>query len=302
MLNKEKAFDKPLTHAPVVTVVTVVYNLVKAGRKKAFSQCVASVQQQDYPAVEHLIIDGLSDDGTLEMIAECVKNSRVKVIQIKDSGIYDGMNNGIQHASGKYVTFLNSDDYFIANDAVTISIDALERTGAAFSCATVRIEHPEKRTTYFKPRFGRVLTHMPFPHPAMFVRKTCLEQLGGFKVDFRVAADHDLVFRLMLFNFRGIVINGTLAHFRVGGASLLTQQQKQIELAAILYANLKDIVNCTPDECRQVARRRYVPFSWLMRIVIKHGRQYRRSLLWHNFKSALGYLRKRMLLNNPDCK
>ena len=106
---------------PKVTVITATYNLIKNGREKSFRQCVESVHHQTYKNIEHLIIDGASTDGTLELIAEYEKKGWLRCVSEPDKGMADAMNKGIQKASGEYVIILISDDYYIL-DAIEVSM------------------------------------------------------------------------------------------------------------------------------------------------------------------------------------
>ncbi len=91
----------------LVTVVTITYNLIKSGREKYVRQCIECVHNQTYQNIEHIIIDGASSDGTLEIFKDY---PWLKVFSEPDKGIYDAMNKGVAKASGKYIVFLNSDD------------------------------------------------------------------------------------------------------------------------------------------------------------------------------------------------
>ena len=92
-----------------VTVVTITYNLIKSGRSKFFKQCIDSIYSQTYGSIEHIIIDGNSNDGTLEMLKKEAPKSLI--YSEPDEGIYDAFNKGIKKASGKYIAFLNPYDY-----------------------------------------------------------------------------------------------------------------------------------------------------------------------------------------------
>lgn len=97
---------------PLVTVVTVVRNAIRDGRQEMLEQCIASVRSQRYPNIEHLVMDGASDDGTTDMLDRYQKLGWLKYYSEPDSGMYEAMNKGIRKANGKYIVFLNTDDYF----------------------------------------------------------------------------------------------------------------------------------------------------------------------------------------------
>ena len=103
---------------PVVTIITITYNLIKDGREAYFRECVESVHNQCYGNFEHIIIDGASDDGTIDLLNEYAQKGWIKYYSEPDNGIYNAMNKGIEKANGKYIVFLNSDDYFSSVTAI----------------------------------------------------------------------------------------------------------------------------------------------------------------------------------------
>ena len=97
---------------PKLSVITVVYNDVKG-----IERTMLSVLNQTYPNIEYIPIDGLSTDGTLDIIKKYT--DRIKLTSEKDAGIYDAMNKGLAIATGDYVLFMNSGDEIYAPDPVT---------------------------------------------------------------------------------------------------------------------------------------------------------------------------------------
>lgn len=206
----------------MVTVITVCYNLQANGRAGHFRQCIKSVHSQDHPAVEHLVVDGASQDGTVELLEAYARRGWIRFISEPDSGIYDAMNKGIRMARGKYIAFLNSDDFWHRRDAVSASVTALEESGAAFSYAPRTIVR-EDGSFYCTESAGLGVFPclMPFCHQTMFTRKDILLRLGGFDdVHYRSAADYDLVFRLLLSGEKGVYVPLNFTSFRLGGFSV----------------------------------------------------------------------------------
>ncbi len=132
MSNHEEQYN---SKQPLVTIVTVVFNLIKSGRKEFFEQNLKSVHDQTYGNIEHIIVDGASNDGTLDLIKEYADKGWIRYISEKDAGIYDAMNKGIREAKGKYLALLNSDDFYHNKQAVEKSVEALEKNNADFSYA-----------------------------------------------------------------------------------------------------------------------------------------------------------------------
>ena len=229
---------------PDVTVVTVVLNVLKEGRREKFRQCLASVQAQRDVHVEHLIVDGASDDGTLDFVRSYSSGDSVsglRVLSRPDKGIYDAMNQGLEQARGKYVIFLNSDDYYHDPLGLSRSFQALERTSCDFSYAPIRVlresddrpvDHPNCH-----PRAGRIFINMEFSHQSVMFRKTALLDIGGFDLKYRSAADYDSLLRLILTGYRACCIPCSFVTFRMGGYSSVNQEVSQRE-AGTVFATL----------------------------------------------------------------
>ena len=104
-----------------ITYVTITYNAAQV-----LQRTLDSVLQQDYPDIVHLIIDGASTDGTIQLIDDYVQRSnaadnghRIQVTSEPDHGIYDAMNKGLRSLDGDYVCFLNAGDFLPAPDTVS---------------------------------------------------------------------------------------------------------------------------------------------------------------------------------------
>ena len=181
---------------PLVSIVTTTYN-----SGKTVNDTLQSVASQDYPNIEHIIIDGASTDNTLEIVRRFPHVQ--KIISEKDKGIYDAMNKGLKATSGQIIGFLNSDDFYISNSVVREVIELMQTHKTDALYADLVYVHPVKidkvlRTWVagsFKPRkflFG----WMP-PHPTFFVRKNIYDQWGMFNTDLRTSADYELMLRLL---------------------------------------------------------------------------------------------------------
>lgn len=163
---------------PLVTVVTVVKNAIRGGREQYIVQCIESVHNQRYPHIEHLIIDGQSDDGTLNILYQFERMGWIRLVSEADNGMYEAMNKGIQRAEGKYVVFLNTDDYFHNPYAVWESVFSLVNSGADFSFAANRILRQDGICEVIrKPQIGSFVAHMPFCHQTMFTKKSALLEI-----------------------------------------------------------------------------------------------------------------------------
>lgn len=206
---------------PLVTVVTATYQLIRSKRREQFRSCVESIHRQTYPAIEHLVIDGGSDDGSLELIREYEDKGKLTCISGPDKGIYDAMNKGMRLAKGKYIAFLNSDDCWHDPEGVARTVELLERAQGDFSYAPYSCLSPEGETEYVAyPQIGAFPYTMPLCHQTMFTRTELMRQHGGFRFpQFRCSADYDLVVRLLISGAKPVYVPCNFTSFRRGGFS-----------------------------------------------------------------------------------
>lgn len=205
-----------------ISVITVAYNA--AG---TIGDTIASVVAQDYPDYEHIIVDGASTDGTLDVVSR-FQSEKLRVFSEKDAGIYDAMGKGLSLAAGDLVGFLNSDDYFCRTDALSlIAATAAANPDAQAVAGGVVIvdkDDPDRiirhySTKSYKPwmlRYG----HMP-PHPGLYVRAAAAASTGTFKTSYRIAGDFDWIVRFLLIHgFPVSCLDASLVTMRSGGASM----------------------------------------------------------------------------------
>jgi len=208
-------------HTPKVSVITPVFNLIEAGRKEFFRQAVNSLHNQTLDNVEHIIVDGASTDGTLDLINELVAGrTDTTVISEPDSGLYNAMNKGARSASGKYLIFLNSDDYYHESGGLEANYRALEWAGADYSYGSVRVLAPDgTHNTRQNKSLKSILSKTPFCHMTMMARRDRLLTLGCFDTKFSICADYDLIFRMVMSGAHGLRVDRLFCTFRQGGVS-----------------------------------------------------------------------------------
>ena len=181
-----------------VSVVTVCFNSVETIERTILSVC-----KQDYACVEHIIIDGGSTDGTLESIE---KYSRaLQYISEKDDGVYDAMNKGISRATGNLIVFLNSDDWFAHDGALSSMVRPFEQDKqleiGLFGVSIVRSSNetrPFRRIAALGFRPAMLLLGIMPPHPGMIVKKYTLQSSGYFKRDYKICGDYEWCLRAFL--------------------------------------------------------------------------------------------------------
>ncbi len=95
--------------SPLVSIITPVLN-----RRAFIRQCLMSVAKQTHPRIEHIVIDGGSTDGTLDVLRSFQRTHPIKWISGPDEGMYDAINKGMELANGDILAYLNSDDLYSA--------------------------------------------------------------------------------------------------------------------------------------------------------------------------------------------
>ncbi len=201
-----------------VSIITVCYN-----SEKTIEDTLKSVAQQTYQNIEHIVIDGNSSDSTNSIVERYAESVAIHISE-PDKGLYDAMNKGISLATGDVVGILNSDDVFASKDAVTNLMAGFnDSVDGVYSDLVYVSETDLSKVTrlyssrVFKSsliRFGIML-----PHPTFYVRKSCYEIFGGYKIDYRVSADFELIARFVCNNIRLKRINSISVKMREGGIS-----------------------------------------------------------------------------------
>ncbi|HHQ4556373.1 glycosyltransferase family 2 protein [Aeromonas hydrophila] len=203
-----------------VSIITATYNSAAT-----IHDTLASLENQSYPDIEYIIVDGASQDNTLEVIKHnCTRVS--KIISEPDNGIYDALNKGIAEATGDIVGFLHSDDLFAYPDAIQDMVDIFQSGGHDAVYADLQYVQKDNvdkvvrlwksgRYNKNKLRYG----WMP-AHPTFYMKRSFYNNLTPFDLSFRIAADYDSILRYL---WRGNVNAGylpkVLIKMRVGGVS-----------------------------------------------------------------------------------
>jgi len=193
-------------------------------RAKLLNAAIQSVVSQDYPNFEHIIIDGGSTDGTLEVVR---KSSQIKFVCEPDFGMYDALNKGLSLASGDIIGFLNTDDLY-AEDIFTAIVDGFEedRISAVAGKAIVFSETSDGRikiTGNYDPREKSLLECSTIDKNyfnAWFFHKSVFEKIGVFNVSYQVASDRDFMFRFYLHELKFVPLNKLVYRYRQHPGSL----------------------------------------------------------------------------------
>jgi glycosyltransferase len=209
----------PHNSPPLVSIVTAVRNGMPW-----VAETIASVLAQDYPRIEYWIVDGVSTDGTLDLVRRHAGRLAGWSSE-PDAGIAEAFNKGLARAQGDYLMFLNADDALASPSAISALVDEAGRAGwpevIYGDCDLIDRESGatlyRHAVEYDRARFLRSGT---LPHPGMLMHRRYFERYGRFDPSFRIAMDYEL-------QLRGVPQTGArrapvlVTRVRTGGESTL---------------------------------------------------------------------------------
>ena len=237
-----------------VSIVTITYNSAKT-----LEDTIRSVRSQDYKDLEYCVWDGISKDGTLEILKR--HEDVIDVMRSdKDIGLYDAINKGISLCSGEVIGLLHSDDVFASDDVVSSVARLFERDpelSAVYGNITYFKddinEKPKRRwksRAYYDGFFED--GEIP-PHPSLFVRREVYEKYGTYFPKFKISSDYELMLRL--FKCQGLrtaYIDKDIVRMRLGGES--TKSWKNILIGNREVLKAWKMNNLTPPLKFYIAR------------------------------------------------
>lgn len=204
-----------------ISIITVVYN-----NERTIKDALDSVLGQTYKNVEYVIIDGKSKDNTVSIIKE-YENKLGFFVSEKDNGLYDAMNKGIQSATGDVIGILNSDDLYQDFDVIADVMEQFNNDPTLDilygNLVYVKSDDVNKivRNWKCKPYYDRFFENgnVP-PHPALFVKRSVYDRVGLFNLDYKLAADYELMLRMLKkYDFKIKYIDRLIVKMRLGGAT-----------------------------------------------------------------------------------
>ena len=205
---------------PKVSIITVCYN-----SEKTIEDTLQSVINQTYSNIEYIVIDGVSTDNTLSIINK-YKDKIAIIVSEKDNGIYDAINKGIGLATGDIIANLNSDDFYIDDKVIADVVATFEKEKTDTLYADlyyVDAVDTNKIVRYWKSKQykkGLFLKSWIPPHPTFFVKKEVYQKHGLFDLQFKSAADYEIMLRF-IHRFKASIsyLPRVIVKMRVGGVS-----------------------------------------------------------------------------------
>lgn len=227
---------------PTLSVITIVYN-----NARDIERTMLSVLDQTYEAIEYLVVDGASTDGTLDIIKR-YENRLAKLVSEPDKGIYDAMNKGLQLATGDYVIFMNSGDEFYASDTVE-KVFATAPDADIYYGETEMIN--DRRESLGQRRHAAPANFtwrsfnygMSVSHQAIYIKRSLVEP---YDPTYQLSADIDWIIRAAKKAKKITKVDGYVAKYLVGGMSKAKHRQSLLERFDIMkrhYGLLPTVFN-----------------------------------------------------------
>lgn len=187
-----------------ISIITATYNAADT-----IADTIESVLRQTYADIEYIVIDGRSKDKTGEIVASYAPEFGHRLVYVcePDKGIYDAMNKGLRIATGDVVGILNADDFFTSDDIIEkVAHEMQSDTGLQAIYGDVHyvnsnnLQHCVRY--YSSSAFRRWWMRLGFmpAHPSFYCRKSVYQDFGTFDTNYRVAADFELLLRLIYVN------------------------------------------------------------------------------------------------------
>ena len=253
----------------LVTIITPTLN-----RANFLAHAIESVRRQSYRPIQHIIVDGGSTDGTLELLA---RYPEVERIMGRDEGIYDALNKGLTLAKGEVIGFLNSDDLYLG-DVVAAAVSRLRADPTLDAiCGGARIVSEgiegRRELAYLNDEAVKSLNMQDISGPpclinGRFFRREVFKRIGKFDARFRIAGDQEFLFRACINQLKSISLPGIVYEYRQHSGSMTLNGRKADRLSAL-------------RECLDIAAR----FSSVEQMPAEVRRSCRR---WHAWLSGWG--------------
>lgn len=206
-----------MDNLPKISITTVCFNSAAT-----LAQTIESVLGQTYENIEYVIVDGGSNDGSMDIIRkyEPAFSGKMRWISEPDSGIYDAINKAVKMSSGELIGNLNSDDW-LQPDSVEMVVETyLKNPGYDVYYGLTSIVTPdgvEMEIRRINPDFMEPTGI--FLHPSTYVSRKAHDKFGLFDTSYRLAADYEFFLRIKKQGARFKAVNHILTNYRQGGAS-----------------------------------------------------------------------------------
>ncbi|MBE8713991.1 glycosyltransferase family 2 protein [Sphingobacterium hungaricum] len=231
-----------MANLPKISIITIVYN-----NAKDIEFTMASVLNQTYPVIEYIVIDGLSTDGTVDIIKK-YKNQLAIFTSEKDAGIYDAMNKGLKEATGDYVLFLNSGDALYDENTLDHVVKKGKNADIIYG-ETMLIDENRQEIGLRRHAAPKEFTWKSFKygmnicHQAIYIKR---EIAVPYNENYKLSADIDWIIRCAKNAKTAVNVNELVARYLVGGLSQKRHRESLKERYVIFnqyYGVIRNFIN-----------------------------------------------------------
>lgn len=239
---------------PFVTIITPTYNLLQNNLADDFNLLIKLLDIQTYPNIEHLIIDNMSNDGTVEMLKDYKNKGYLNFYSERDTGKFNAYNKGVMRAKGKYITFLSCDDFIHDITSVYDIVNLMEANDADFTFAPAYCRHPEGFVFLFAPSMHNAFQVLPCARQAMFFKKSMIEKENYFDEKFKTMSDFDFIIRIIMKRYKPVYFDNNYVTYKLGTKPLENPKRSEEESKAIYYKNFRTLYSLDDNILEQMAK------------------------------------------------
>lgn len=179
-------------NSPKMSLILTSFNC-----KENISRTLESIEQQDYPNVEVIIVDGKSTDGTCDIISEYAKTTKYEChwISEKDNGIYDAMNKGYRISSGDIIAFFN--DLFLKKNVISTMVESILCNGTDGAHADLIYASDDEVKRIWRMGQGKIKKGWMPGHPTLYLKREVYEKYGLYNSNYKCSADYEFMVRIL---------------------------------------------------------------------------------------------------------
>ena len=179
---------------PLFSILTAAHNSGVSIRRT-----IESVKNQTFQSLEHIVIDGKSQDTTCDILREYDNTYKLRWISETDEGIADALNKGLSLSQGLYIIVIQADDRLLNPNTLKNVYPQVEKEDIDIYSFPVIMDHNEKGMIFRKPIRHLWWNHFKFifPHQGCFVHRRVFDKIGGFRKEFKIAMDYDFFYRAL---------------------------------------------------------------------------------------------------------
>lgn len=177
---------------PKVSVVTTTYNDIEN-----LKRILAEVKKQTYPNIEHIIVDGGSTDGTVDLLKELEEKEpgRISWMSEKDNGIYDAINKGIRMATGEIVGCCF--DRYADEGVLMRMVEIMEKEGTDGVHGDLCYMDGDRIVRKWHQGQGVIRSGWMPGHPTLYLKKEVYDRFGLYRTDYRISGDYEFMVRIL---------------------------------------------------------------------------------------------------------